>query len=113
MLNVKTHRGLLDTYGNLQHNLRNFDKYWTELNKLKKLLDTEYKRKDLVENTDFLEKSIEEITELELGQFELENIESRRDELKKASRSNAAIVDSFQNINRELVEESFLNALKY
>ena len=56
MLNVKTHRGLLDAYGNLQQNLKNVDKYWTELNKLKKLLDTEYKRKDLVENTDFLGK---------------------------------------------------------
>ena len=54
LLNVKTHRGLLDAYGNLQQNLKNVDKYWTELNKLKKLLDTEYKRKDLVENTDFL-----------------------------------------------------------
>ena len=45
LLNVKTHRGLLDAYGNLQQNLKNVDKYWTELNKLKKLLDTEYKEK--------------------------------------------------------------------
>ena len=112
LLNVKTHRGLLDTYGNLQQNLKNVDKYWTELNKLKKLLDTEYKRKDLVENTDFLEKSIQQINELQLDQSELESIESHREELKKASRSNAGILDTFQALNRELVEESILNAIK-
>ncbi len=112
LLNVRTHRGLLDAFGNLNQNVKDVDNFWTELNKLKRLLDIEYKRKDLVENTDFLEKSIGEITELELGQFELESIESRRDELKKASRSNAGIVDTFQNINRELVEENILNAIK-
>ena len=112
LLNVKTHRGLLDTYGNLQQNLKNVDKYWTELNKLKKLLDTEYKRKDLVENTDFLEKSIQQINELQLDQSELQSIESHREELKKASRSNSGILDTFQALNRELVEESILNAIK-
>ena len=112
LLNVRTHRGLLDAFGNLNQNVKDVDNFWTELIKLKRLLDIEYKRKDLVENTDFLEKSIGEITELELGQFELESIESRRDELKKASRSNAGIVDTFQNINREFVEESILNAIK-
>ena len=112
LLNVKTHRGLLDTYGNLQQYLKNVDKYWTELNKLKKLLDTEYKRKDLVENTDFLEKSIQQINELQLDQSELQSIESHREELKKASRSNSGILDTFQALNRELVEESILNAIK-
>ena len=112
LLNVKTHRGLLDTYGNLQQNLKNVDKYWTELNKLKKLLDTEYKRKDLVENTDFLEKSIQQINELQLDQSELQSIESHREELKKASRNNSGILDTFQALNRELVEENILNAIK-
>ena len=112
LLNVKTHRGLLDAYGNLQQNLKNVDKYWTELNKLKKLLDTEYKRKDLVENTDFLEKSIQQINELQLDQSELQSIESHREELKKASRSNSGILDTFQALNRELVEESILNGIK-
>jgi DNA repair protein RecN (Recombination protein N) len=112
LLNVKTHRGLLDAYGNLQQNLKKVDKYWTELNKLKKLLDTEYKRKDLVENTDFLEKSIQQINELQLDQSELQSIESHREELKKASRSNSGILDTFQALNRELVEESILNAIK-
>ena len=112
LLNVKTHRGLLDAYGNLQQNLKNVDKYWTELNKLKKLLDTEYKRKDLVENTDFLEKSIQQINELQLDQSELQSIESHREELKKASRSSSGILDTFQALNRELVEESILNAIK-
>jgi len=74
LLNVRTHRGLLDAFGNLNRNVKDVDNFWTELIKLKRLLDIEYKRKDLVENTDFLEKSIGEITELELGQFELENI---------------------------------------
>ena len=112
LLNVRTHRDLLDAFGNLNRNVKDVDNFWTELIKLKRLLDIEYKRKDLEENTDFLEKSIGEITELEIGQFELESIESRRDELKKASRSNAGIVDTFQSINRELVEESILNAIK-
>ena len=112
LLNVKTHRGLLDAYGNLQQYLKNVDKYWTELTKLKKLLDTEYKRKDLVENTDFLEKSIQQINELQLDQSELQSIESHREELKKASRSNSGILDTFQALNRELVEESILNAIK-
>ena len=112
LLNVKTHRGLLDAFGKLQENVKSVDKSWAELSKLKKLLDTEYKKKDLVENTDFLEKSIQEIAELELSQSELEGIESRRDELKKASRSNSGIVDTCQSLHRELVEESILSAIK-
>ncbi len=112
LLNIKTHRGFLDAYGNLQQNLKKVDKYWIELNKLKKLLDNEYKRKDLVENTDFLEKSIKQINDLKLDQRELESIELHREELKKASRSNSGILDTFQALKRELVEESILNAIK-
>ncbi len=112
LLNVKTHRGLLDSFGNLQQIVNNVEKSWTEIGKLKKLLGTEYKRKDLVENTDFLERSIKEITELELHDSELESIESRRDELKKVSRNSSGIIDAFQNLNRELVEESILGAVK-
>ena len=59
LLNVRTHRDLLDAFGNLNRNVKDVDNFWTELIKLKRLLDIEYKRKDLVENTDFLEKSIE------------------------------------------------------
>ncbi len=112
LLNVKTHRGLLDSFGHLQKNVENLDKSWAELSKLKKLLDTEYKRKDLEENTAFLEKSIEEINNLDLDRKEVENIDSRRDELKKASRSNSGIIEACQSLNRELVEESILNAIK-
>ncbi len=112
LLNVKTHRGLLDAFGNLQQNVKNVDKYWTELSKLKKRLDTEYERKNFVENTDFLDKSIREIAELELEPAELDNIEARRRELKKASRSSTGIVDILRGLNRELVEESILNSIK-
>ncbi len=112
LLNVKTHRGLLDAFGKLQQNVELVNKSWAELSKLKKLLDAEYKRKDLVENTGFLEKSIQEITELGIGPNELESIESNRDELKKASRSNSGIIDTFQILQRELVEESILSAIK-
>ncbi|GIR95990.1 MAG: hypothetical protein CM15mP98_09600 [Paracoccaceae bacterium] len=65
-----------------------------------------------MENTGFISKSIQEINGLELDQVELASIESRRDELKKASRSNSTIVDTFQSLNRNLVEESILNAIK-
>ncbi len=112
LLNVKTHRGLLDVFGNSQKRVKRVEKSWTEILKLKKLLDTEYKKKDLVENIDFLEKSIKEIAELELDQTELESIDARRDELRKASRSNAGIVDAFKNLNRDSVEESILDAIK-
>ena len=59
-----------------------------------------------------MEKSIQQINELQLDQSELESIESHREELKKASRSNSGILDTFQALNRELVEESILNAIK-
>lgn len=112
LLNVKTHRSLLDAFGNLELNVKNIEKSWAEINKLKKLLDTEYKRKDLVENKEFLSKSIREISELELDQNELESIESLRDSLKKSSRSSSVILDTLQSLNRELVEESIMNAIK-
>jgi DNA repair protein RecN (Recombination protein N) len=108
LLNVKTHRSLLDAFGNLELNVKNIEKSWAEINKLKKLLDTEYKRKDLVENKEFLSKSIREISELELDQNELESIESLRDSLKKSSRSSSVILDTLQSLNRELVEESIM-----
>ena len=111
-MNVKTHRSLLDAFGNLELNVKNIEKSWAEINKLKKLLDTEYKRKDLVENKEFLSKSIREISELELDQNELESIESRRDSLKKSSQSSSVIHDTLQSLNRELVEESIMNAIK-
>ena len=112
LLNVKTHRSLLDGFGDLHEKVNNVGKSWTKISELKSLLDTAYKRKDAVENTGFISKSIQEINELELDQVELASIESRRDELKKASRSNSAIVDTFQSLNRNLVEESILNAIK-
>ena len=112
LLNTKTHRGLLDVFGNLQGHVKRVEKSWTEIANLKKILDTEYKKKDLVENIDFLEKSIKEITELELDQVELDSIDARREELRKASRSNMGISDTFKNLNRDLVEESILSAIK-
>jgi len=112
LMNTKTHRGLLDVFGNLQWHVKKVEKSWTEIAKLKKLLDTEYKKKDSVENIDFLEKSIKEIAELELDQVELDSIDARRDDLKKASRSNLGIADTLKNLNRDLVEESILNAIK-
>ena len=112
LLNLKTHRGLLDSFGSLQQRVKRVEKSWAEIGSLKKLLDTEYKKKDSVENKDFLEKSINEIIELKLDQIELDGIEARRDELRKASRSNTGIADTFKNLNRDLVEESILNAIK-
>ena len=56
LLNVKTHRGLLDAFGDLHEKVKNVEKSWTKISELKKLLDTEYKRKDAVENTDFISK---------------------------------------------------------
>ena len=41
---------------------------------------------------------------------ELESIESRRD--SKSSRSSSVILDTLQSLNRELVEESIMNAIK-
>ncbi len=112
LMNVKTHRGLLDVFGNLQGHAKKVEKSWIEIAKLKKLLDTEYKKKDLVENIDYLEKSIKEIADLEVDQAEFDSIDARRDELRKASRSNSGIVDIFKNLNKDLVEESILNAIK-
>ena len=102
LMNTKTHRGLLDVFGNLQGHVKKVEKSWTEIAKLKKLLDTEYKKKDTAENIDFLEKSIKEIAELELDQVELDSIDARRDDLKKASRSNLGIADTLKNLNRDL-----------
>ena len=112
LLNVKTHRGLLDSFGDLDDNVNNVGKSWTKINELKSLLDTEYKRKDAVENADFIGNSIREINELDLDHVELASIKSRRDELKKISRRNSTIVDTFESLNRNLVEDSILNAIK-
>ena len=112
LLNVKTHRGLLDSFGDLDDNVNNVGKSWTKINELKSLLDNEYKRKDAVENADFIGNSIREINELDLDHVELASIKSRRDELKKTSRRNSTIVDTFESLNRNLVEDSILNAIK-
>ena len=112
LLNVNTHRDLIDIFGNLQERVKRVEKSWIKMGNLTKLLDTEYRKKDLVENKDFLEKSIKEIIELELDSIELDSIETRRDELRKSSRSNSDIVDACKNMNKDLVEESILNAIK-
>ena len=112
LLNVKTHRDLVDTFGNLQERVKRVERSWTEMGNLTKLLNTEYRKKDLVENRDFLEKSIKEIIELQLDSNELDSIEARRDDLRKSSRSNSDIVDAYKNMNKDLVEESILNAIK-
>ena len=112
LLNVKTHRGLLDSFGDLDDNVNKVENSWTKINELKSLLDTEYKRKDAVENADFIGNSIREINELDLDHVELASIKSRRDELKKTSRRNSTIVDTFESLNRNLVEDSILNAIK-
>ena len=112
LLNVNTHRALLDAFGNLQKSVERVEKSWTEILKLKKQLENEFTKKDLVENRDFLAKSIKEIVELKLDKAELDTIEARRDELRNASRSNSGITDAFENLKRDLVEENILNVIK-
>ena len=112
LLNVNTHRSLLDAFGNLQVSVKRVEKSWTEIFKLKKQLENEFTKKDLVENRDFLAKSIKEITELQLDKAELDTIEAHRDELRSASRSNSGITDAFEDLNRDLVEENILNVIK-
>jgi len=112
LLNVNTHRSLLDAFGNLQESVKKVEKSWTEIFKLKKQLENEFTKKDLVENREFLAKSIKEIVELKLDKAELDTIEAHRDELRNASRSNSDITDAFENLNRDLVEENILNVIK-
>jgi DNA repair protein RecN (Recombination protein N) len=112
LLNVKTHRGLLDLYGNLQGDLNKLEKAWTAIAHLKKKLEAEYEKQSLGENSDFLTNSIKEIIELRLDKSELEFIEERRDQLKKTSRLNAEILSAFQNLNREMVEESLISTIR-
>ena len=112
LLNVNTHRALLDAFGNLQGSVKRVGKSWTEIFELKKQLENEFTKKDLVENRDFLEKSIKEIIELKVDKAELDTMEERRDKLRNASRSNSGIMDAFENLNRDLVEENILNVIK-
>ncbi len=112
LLNVNTHRALLDAFGNLQESVRRVEKSWTEIFNLKKQLENEFTKKDLVENRDFLTKSIKDIIELKLDKAELDTIEANRDELRNVSRSNSGITDAFANLNRDLVEENILNVIK-
>lgn len=112
LLNVNTHRALLDAFGNLQGSVKRVGKSWTEIFELKKQLENEFTKKDLVENRDFLAKSINEIIELKLDKAELDTMEERRDKLRNASRSNSGIMDAFENLNRDLVEENILNVIK-
>ena len=112
LLNVNTHRALLDAFGNLQGSVKRVGKSWTEIFELKKQLENEFTKKDLVENRDFLAKSIKEIIELKLDKAELDTMEERRDKLRNASRSNSGIMDAFENLNRDLVEENILNVIK-
>ena len=112
LLNVNTHRALLDAFGNLQGSVKRVGKSWTEIFELKKQLESEFTKKDLVENRDFLAKSIKEIIELKLDKAELDSMEERRDKLRNASRSNSGIMDAFENLNRDLVEENILNVIK-
>ncbi len=112
LLNVNTHRALLDAFGNLQESGRRVEKSWTEILELKKQLENEFTKKDLVENRDFLAKSIKGIIELKLDKAELDTMEENRDKLRNASRSNSGIMDAFENLNRDLVEENILNVIK-
>ena len=112
LLNVNTHRALLDAFGDLQESVKRVEKSWTEIFKLKKQLENEFTKKDLVENRDFLAKSIKEIIELKLDKDELDTIEAQRDELRNASRSNSGITEAFENLNKDLVEENILNVIK-
>ena len=112
LLNVNTHRVLLDAFGNLQESVRRVEKSWTEILELKKQLENEFTKKDLVENRDFLAKSIKGIIELKLDKAELDTMEENRDKLRNASRSNSGIMDAFENLNRDLVEENILNVIK-
>ena len=112
LLNVNTHRALLDAFGNLQESVRRVEKSWTEIFELKKQLENEFTKKDLVENRDFLAKSIKGIIELKLDKAELDTMEENRDKLRNASRSNSGIMDAFENLNRDLVEENILNVIK-
>ena len=112
LLNVNTHRALLDAFGNLQESVRRVEKSWTEILELKKQLENEFTKKDLVENRDFLAKSIKGIIELKLDKAELDTMEENRDRLRNASRSNSGIMDAFANLNRDLVEENILNVIK-
>ena len=112
LLNVNTHRALLDAFGNLQESVRRVEKSWTEILELKKQLENEFTKKDLVENRDFLAKSIKGIIELKLDKAELDTMEENRDKLRNASRSNSGIMDAFANLNRDLVEENILNVIK-
>ena len=112
LLNVNTHRALLDAFGNLQESVRRVEKSWTEILELKKQLENEFTKKDLVENRDFLAKSIKGIIELKLDKAELDTMEENRDRLRNASRSNSGIMDAFENLNRDLVEENILNVIK-
>ena len=113
LLNVNTHRALLDAFGNLQEPVKRVENSWTEIFKLKKQLENEFTKKDLVENRDFLAKSIKEIIELKLDKAELDTIEAHRDELRNASRSNSGITDAFKSLNIDLVEENILNVIKF
>ena len=112
LLNVNTHRALLDAFGNLQESVKRVEKSWTEIFELKKQLENEFTKKDIVENRDFLAKSIKEIIELKLDKAELDTMEEHRDKLRNASRSNSGIMDAFENLNRDLVEENILNVIK-
>ena len=112
LLNVNTHRALLDAFGNLQESVNRVAKSWTEIFNLKKQLENEFTKKDLVENRDFLAKSIKEISELKLDKAELDTIEAHRDELRTASRSNSGITDAFENLSRDLIEENILNVIR-
>ncbi|MFL2793461.1 MAG: DNA repair protein RecN [Paracoccaceae bacterium] len=112
LLNVNTHRALLDAFGNLQESVRRVEKSWNEILELKKQLENEFTKKDLVENRDFLAKSIKGIIELKLDKAELDTMEENRDKLRNASRSNSGIMDAFENLNRDLVEENILNVIK-
>ena len=112
LLNVNTHRALLDAFGNLQGSVKRVGKSWTEIFELKKQLENEFTKKDLVENRDFLAKSIKEIIELKIDKAELDTMEEHRDKLRTASRSNSGILDAFENLNRDLVEENILNVIK-
>ena len=112
LLNVNTHRALLDAFGNLQESVRRVEKSWTEILELKKQLENEFTKQDLVENRDFLAKSIKGIIELKLDKAELDTMEENRDRLRNASRSNSGIMDAFENLNRDLVEENILNVIK-
>ena len=113
LLDRNTHLNFLDKFSNSTGLLNEVEQTWIKINLKRKELEKEKKEQENVQNIEFLQNSLKEIRTLNLKKIELENLESRRKELKEIINVRSDLSNALKEIQGEGFEDSIINSIKY